>query len=57
MSTRPTKTLADLRPNATIDCMYCNQPKPQAGSEKFYKLDVCCECAAKLKAKQTKGAK
>ena len=49
-----TRTLADLRPNAVIDCMVCEQKKPQAGSEKFHKMDVCGECAAKLKAKQTK---
>jgi hypothetical protein len=49
-----TRTLADLRPNAVIDCMVCEQKKPQAGSEKFHKLDVCRECASKLKAKQEK---
>lgn len=54
MKPNQTRTLADLRPNALIDCMYCNQPKPQAGSQKFHKRDVCAECSAKLRAKQEK---
>lgn len=49
-----TRTLADLRPNTVIDCMVCEQKKPQAGSEKFHKLDVCRECASKLKARKEK---
>ena len=50
----PTRTLFDLRPNATIDCMVCEQPRPQAGAIKFRSLHVCAECAAKLRAKQEK---
>lgn len=50
-----TRTLADLRPNATIDCMVCEQQKPQAGAIKFRSLHVCRECAAKLRAKQEKA--
>ena len=50
----PTRTLSDLRPNATIDCMVCEQSRPQAGAIKFRSLHVCSECAAKLRAKQEK---
>ena len=51
----PSRTLADLRPNALIDCMYCNHPKPQAGAVKFHAHHVCAECAAKVLAKQEKS--
>lgn len=44
----PKQTLADLRPNATIQCLYCNQAKPQAGSQKFRAHHVCAECVGKL---------
>ena len=54
MKRQPTRTLSDLRPNATIDCMVCEQPRPQAGAIKFRSLHVCAECAAKLRAKQEK---
>ena len=49
------RTMADLRPNATIDCMVCEQQKPQAGAIKFRSLHVCSECAAKVRAKQEKA--
>lgn len=50
MKPATTRTLADLRPNATVHCMVCEQHKPAAGSEKFHKMDVCKECAAKVRA-------
>ena len=43
-------TLADLRPNATITCGYCNTVKPQAGSAKFHMLLICKECTVKLQS-------
>lgn len=43
-----TRTLADLRPHAVIHCMYCDQPKPQAGSQKFHQRHVCSDCVTKL---------
>ena len=49
-----THTMADLRPNATINCMVCEQAKPQAGAIKFRSLHVCAECAVKVRAKQEK---
>ena len=45
------QTLADLRPNATIKCLHCEQTKPQVGSVKFHAHHVCADCAAKLHAK------
>ena len=51
---RANRTLSDLRPNAQIDCFYCRQPKPAAGSVKFRAHHVCAECAAKLRARQQK---
>ena len=48
----PARTLSDLRPNATINCMVCEQVQPQAGAIKFRSLHVCAECAAKVRAKQ-----
>ncbi|WP_288074810.1 hypothetical protein [Pseudomonas sp.] len=44
------RTLADLRPNATIQCLYCNTQKPQAGSSKFRAHHVCADCTKKLQA-------
>jgi hypothetical protein len=52
-----TRTLADLRPNATIQCYYCDKPKPQAGSQKFYAHLVCAPCAQKLRALPEKEKK
>lgn len=52
----PKQTLADLRPNATIQCLYCNQAKPQAGSQKFRAHHVCAECVGKLQAQTTAKA-
>ena len=46
--------MADLRPNATIKCLYCNEQKPQAGAQKFRAHHVCRECSTKL---QTKDAR
>lgn len=46
------QTLADLRPNAEIKCLQCDQQKPHAGSVKFHAHHICEECAAKLKAKE-----
>lgn len=56
MTAKPaaTRTLSDLRPNATIRCLYCDQPKPQAGSQKFHKRDVCSDCVTKLQRLQEK---
>ena len=54
MKRQPTRTLADLRPNAAIHCMYCDQQRPQAGAVKFHALHVCAECAAKVRAKPEK---
>lgn len=48
---RAKQTLADLRPNAAIKCLQCDQTRPQAGSVKFHAHHVCEGCAAKLKAK------
>lgn len=45
---RPSRTLADLRPNATIRCMYCDQSKPQVGAVKFHARHICAECVTKL---------
>lgn len=47
---KPTTTLADLRPNATIRCLHCDQLKPQAGSVKFHAHHVCADCTKKLQA-------
>lgn len=44
------RTLADLRPNATITCLRCCQTKPQAGAIKFRAHHVCQACAVKLQA-------
>lgn len=51
-----TSTLADLRPNATVTCGYCNETKPQAGSTKFHSLPVCRDCTQKLQTKEKKNA-
>ena len=51
----PTRTMADLRPNTTIQCLYCNAQKPQAGSVKFRAHLVCADCAKKLQAKPEKA--
>ena len=51
--TARSNTLSDLRPNAQIDCFYCRQPKPAAGSVKFRAHHVCAECVAKVRAKPT----
>lgn len=48
--------LDDLRPNATINCYYCLQPKPQASAVKFYAHMVCAGCAAKVRAKPERKA-
>lgn len=45
-----TKTLADLRPNATVFCLYCQQTKPQPGAVKFHAHHVCAQCVQKLQA-------
>lgn len=47
---QPARTLADLRPNATIECLYCGQTKPQAGAVKFRAHHVCADCVKKLQA-------
>lgn len=46
-----TKTLQDLRPNATIHCYCCNETKPAATAVKFYAHHVCRECATTMQAK------
>lgn len=43
-----TRTMTDLRPQASIWCMYCDQQKPQAGAQKFRAHHVCRECVTKL---------
>jgi len=48
------RTMADLRPNATIWCLYCNEKKTQTGSQKFRAHHVCRECVTKLQTKETK---
>ena len=48
------RTMADLRPNATIKCLYCNEQKPQTGSQKFRAHHVCRECVTKLQTKEKK---
>ncbi len=52
-----TRTMADLRPNATIQCYYCHEPKQQAGAEKFRAHHVCAACAKKLRALPEKEKK
>ena len=49
------RTLADLRPNATIVCFYCGETKPQVGAIKFRAHHVCQACAAKLQALPATG--
>ncbi len=44
------RTMADLRPQASIWCMYCDQQRPQAGAQKFRAHHVCRECVTKLQA-------
>ncbi len=44
------RTLQDLRPNATIQCFYCNETKPHSGAVKFRAHLVCRECATKLQS-------
>ena len=48
------RTMADLRPGASIWCMYCDQQRPQAGSQKFRAHHVCRDCVTKLQTKETK---
>lgn len=55
MTTRKRPTLADLRPNATVQCMY-GHAAPAAGAVKFRAHHVCAECAAKLRAKDAQAA-
>lgn len=50
------RTLADLRPNATVHCMVCEQHRPAVGAEKFHAHHVCRECAAKVRAKKQGSA-
>ena len=45
------RTLADLRPNATITCLRCCCTKPQAGSRKFRAHHVCADCIKELDQK------
>lgn len=44
------RTMADLRPQASIWCMYCDQQRPQVGAQKFRSHHVCRECVTKLQA-------
>lgn len=44
------RTLADLRPNVTITCLYCGQAKPKASATQFRSQHVCAECTRKLQA-------
>jgi hypothetical protein len=45
------RTLGDLRPNATIKCLVCAEDKPQVGSTKFHAHHVCAPCTQKLQSK------
>ena len=47
--------LADLRPNATIRCMVCDQHKTSTGAVKFHALHVCRDCAQRLQATKEKN--
>lgn len=49
----PPQRLADLRPNATTDCLVCHQLKPMAGAVRFRAYWVCAACAAKLQKAPT----
>ena len=53
MSARQRPGLADLRPNATVQCLHCEQARPAAGAVKFHSHQVCAACVAKLKLKET----
>lgn len=48
--------LADLRPGEVVDCMVCEQKKPQTEARRFRALWVCGGCAAKLQALPEKRA-
>jgi hypothetical protein len=52
-----TGTLADLRPNATIHCLHCDQDKPATGAVKFHAHHVCQACVTKLQALPEKEKK
>lgn len=45
--------LSDLRPNTTIQCLLCEQPKPEAGAQKFRAHKVCADCVRRLQTKET----
>lgn len=55
MTTRKRQALTDLRPNATVQCLY-GHAAPAAGAVKFRAHQVCAECAAKLRAKEAQTA-
>lgn len=50
---RRQNSLADLRPNATIDCFWCRQPRPSVGAVKYRANYVCAECTTKLQTKKS----
>ena len=54
MKPAPTRTLADLRPNSVIRCLFCGQHQPSAGAVKFHAHHVCAACATKLQSLQEK---
>jgi formylmethanofuran dehydrogenase subunit E len=45
------QSLTDLRPNVTIRCLQCEQPRAAAGAVKFHGHHVCAACADKLRVK------
>lgn len=53
MTTAVKKRLADLRPNAAIHCLHCDQRKPAEGAVKFHAYHVCADCAKKLEGRKT----
>lgn len=54
---KPKKSLADLRSNATIWCLYCEETKPQTGAQKFRAHHVCADCTQKLQTGTGPGSK
>lgn len=49
------RSLADLRPGQSIDCMRCEKSQPAEGARRFHALWVCASCSTKLQALQQKA--
>lgn len=45
--------LADLRPNTTVNCIACEQPRPTAGAVRFHAHWVCASCTLRLQKTST----